>query len=200
MRGFLAHTALAACALLLSGCFVAEDDDANPIIPVASEAYPLKVGAAKECEERGEDEESCKRAEIVRLGRGGYELQTWDADAAADAEPSRQSYRMRALKGKGIPADTYLVQSIKSNANERTLGMMIRRPDGAWIQVSPQCEDLRPASFVAFMTDGWIQTESPQLSSMRCEILRAGLTDERLYAILDSTKKPTYPKLIFDGL
>lgn len=199
MRKLLAHTAAAACALLLSGCFVAEDDDANPIIPDASTAYPLKVGAAQECEERGE-ESDCKRAEIVRLGRGGYELRTWDADAGPDADPSKQSYRMRALKGKGIPADTYLVQSIKANADERTLGMMIRRPDGGWIQVSPQCEDLRPASFVAFMTDGWIQTESPQLSSMRCEIRRAGLTDERLYAILDATKKPTYPKLIFDGL
>ena len=192
MRVVMARTALVACALMLSGCFVAENDDADPIIPAASLAYPLKTGAAEECEEGGE----CKRAEIARLPAGGYELRTWDGDGSS---PTTQAYRLRALKGPGIPANTFLAQSIKDNAEERTLGMMSRRSDGGWEQLSPQCENLRPDAFVDFMNDGWIATKSDALDSMRCEIRRAGLTDARIYAIFSAVRKSGSPTVIYDG-
>ena len=198
MTHFLSKAALGACALLLSGCFVAENDAANPIIPDASLAYPLKVGAAKECSESA-DGQQCKRAQITRLPAGGYEFRTWDADAGPDDEPTTDTIRMRGLQGKGIPNDTYLVQQIQSLSDDGVLGLLVRRPDGAWVKVSPQCENLRPANFVAFMNDHWIQTGSEQLSSMKCEIRRDGLTDERLYQILDAPKKSSEPTLIFDG-
>lgn len=195
MRKLVSHAAMALCAMLLSGCFVAENDDADPIIPAASLAYPLKTGPARECQEGGE----CKRAEIVRLA-GGYELRTWNPGDGADAEPAVQSYRMRTLKGSGIPSGVYLVQSIKDSAEERTLGLMIRRADGGWEQVSPQCESLRPDAFVAFINDGWLRTDDDQLDSMRCEIRRNGLTDDRLYTIFEAVKKPSSPTVIYDGV
>lgn len=198
MVSYVSRAVLAACALSLSGCFVAENDDIDPIIPDATLAYPLKAGAAKECEER-EDDTVCKRVEISRLSGGGYELRTWDPQANPGDEPTRESYRLRALKGKGIPANAYLVQSVQSLSDDHVLGLMIRRPDGGWVKVSPQCDNLRPAAFVAFINDGWILTDNDQLSSMKCAIRREGLTDERIYQILDAVKKPSYPTLIYDG-
>jgi hypothetical protein len=194
MVNHVSRAGLVACALLLQGCFVAENDDADPIIPADSIAYPLKTGPARECQDGGE----CKRAEIVRLA-GGYELRTWNAGDGADAEPSVQSYRLRAMKGGGIPANTYLAQSIRDNAEERTLGLMARRSDGGWEQLSPQCESLRPDAFVAFINDGWLRTDDEQLDSMRCEIRRDGLTDDRLYTIFEAVKKSSSPTVIYEG-
>lgn len=195
MRKVVLRAMAAGGAVLLSGCFVAENDEADPVIPEASIAYPLKTGPAKECEAGGK----CKRAEIVRRPRGGYELRTWNPDDGADAAPATQAYRLRALKGDGIPAGTYLAQSIKDNPDERTLGMMVRRSDGGWEQLSPQCEKLRPETFVAFFNDGWITTDSEALDSMRCVIRRDGLTDARLYRILGAVKSSGEPTLLYDG-
>ncbi len=66
----LAGFVCALFALLLAGCFVADDDDRNPIIPDASMAYPLQTGMMYECDKLGLQ---CRKVDITRQP-WGYQM------------------------------------------------------------------------------------------------------------------------------
>ena len=191
--------ALAGIALTLGGCFTAENDEGNPIIPDAQLAYPLKPGDGRECAERS-DGQDCSRATIARLPSGGYQFSTYSVDEdGKESGPSTEKFRLRPLRGGNIPANTYLAQSIDNDPDQRFLGLLARRADGGWVKISPKCENLSPTGFVNFMTSGWITTDSRKVSGMRCQVRRNGLDDARLYAILDEGEKDSSPTVIYDG-
>lgn len=193
------RTGALAAGLLLSGCFLAEDDSANPIIPAASIAYPLPLGAARECEGTGADQK-CNRAELRRRPGGGYEKLVWSKDEdGREGEPESSSYKIRPLVGGAIPRNTYLVQQISGDEDARYLGLMTRQSDGGWLSTEPNCDNLGPADFVSFVNNRWISSSSDRVENMKCEVKRAGLTDARLFTILDTPTKNSTPQVLYTG-
>lgn len=188
----LSRLALAAFAsLLLGGCFLAENDESDPIIPDAALAYPMKVGPAKQCTESSDGEPACSRALLEKRLGGGYSLTVWEKDSEGKEEKgSPKLYRLRKLEGPGVPNSTFLVQMVDDSPDNRYLGLLKRRDDGGWEQLEPQCKQLFATRFAEFITNHWIFT-SPEatLDDVTCTIARDGLTDGRLYAILDAPKK-----------
>ena len=185
---------------LLGGCFLADNDEADPIVPDAALAYPLKEGRAQQCKVEDGKEPKCEKALIERREGGGYDLLTWSSGGEKE-EPSSSTkgYRLRMLSGSGVPVDAYLVQTIASDVSSRYLGLLRRAEGGGWEQLEPQCDTMTAQRFATFMHDGWIFTKpDAKLSDVTCYISRDGLTDARLYEILDSAK-PTSTTIIHDG-
>lgn len=207
MFHFPAARGIGAAILLLStamlgGCFLAEDDDANPIIPTERLAYPLKMGGGKQCT-YDSDEETCARARFEKLPEGGYRITTWslDDDGNEEGDGSAQDYKLRLLTGPGVPAATFLVvQSVDASESQRFLGLLKRRRLGGWTKISPNCDKLSPASFVEFMNNGWLRTaEDATLNGVTCHIRRNGLDDARLYTILDAARPDDNPTVLYDA-
>ncbi len=192
---------------LLGGCFLAEDDASNPIIPDASLAYPLKIGEGRECEEQEDGALSCERASFERLPEGGYRITIYqevttseDGQESGESGSTTSQYRLRALQGEGVPADTYLVQAIAASDGERYLGLLKRSSRGGWAKISPNCDKLSPQTFVSFMNQGWLHTqEGATLDGLTCYIVRDGLDDARLYEILSATQSSGDNKILFSG-
>ena len=186
---------------LLGGCFIAEGDEADPIIPDATLAYPMKMGAGKECTETTDQDPTCNRALFEKLPDGGYSITIWTVDddgSESEGEPSQ--YRLRLLKGAGVPAATFLVQEVSYEEAQRYLGLLRKRPEGGWLRISPNCDKLTPDAFVEFMTAGWLSTEEgTTLNGMTCAIVRSGLDDARLYQILSAAKPDDDPTVLYDG-
>ncbi|MCB2051849.1 MAG: hypothetical protein KDE63_10510 [Novosphingobium sp.] len=184
----------------LGGCFLADNDEADPIVPDTALAYPLKEGRAQQCKVEDDGQSKCEKAQIDRREDGGHDLFTWSS--GGDGEQSTSSakgYRLRKLSGEGVPADTYLAQAIAGDAGSRYLGLLRRVEKGGWEQLEPQCDTLPAQRFVEFMQQGWIfTTPDAKLSDVTCYISRDGLTDARLYAIL-SAPKGTSSTIIHDG-
>ena len=192
---------LLASTTLLGGCFLAEDDDTNPIITNAQLAYPIKMGPGRQCIPDSE-KEACERTLSEKLPGGGYRLSVWsfDEDGKENDEPGVNEYKLRLLKGPGIPAATFLVQSVHDNAEQRYLGLLRRRPEGGWVKVSPHCDKLSPTMFVDFMNNRWFHTgDHGQLSDVKCYIRRQGLDDLRLYTILNAVEPDDSAPVLFDG-
>lgn len=204
---YLPAGGLMAAIALLGGCFLAEDDDANPIIPDNALAYPLKFGDGRECEEQEDGELSCQRASFERLAGGGYSITVYqevttdeDGEQSGESGTTSSEYKLRALRGSGVPADTYLVQTVSASERERFLGLLKRSSRGGWLKISPNCDKLSPEAFVRFMNQGWLHTdEGATLDSLTCHIVRDGLDDARLYNILSSTKSSGDSKILFSG-
>ena len=185
---------------MLGGCFLAENDDADPIIPTERLAYPLKMGGGKQCTYVS-GEETCERAQFAKLPDGGYRITTWSVDdGEEEGDGSDQDYKLRLLKGAGVPAATFLVQSVDASESQRFLGLLKRRQQGGWAKISPNCDRLSPASFVEFMNNGWLRTEEDAtLNGLICHIRRDGLDDARLYRILDAAKPDDNPTVLYDA-
>jgi hypothetical protein len=184
--------ALAACGtLLLGGCFLAENDESDPIIPDAALVYPMKVGPARQCTESSDGEPVCSRALLEKRLGGGYSVTVWEKNSEGKEEKgSPKEYRLRRLEGQGVPNATFLVQLIADDVDSRFLGLLKRRADGGWEQLEPQCEQLVSTRFAEFITNRWIITKpDATLDDVTCTIVRDGLTDGRFYAILDAPKK-----------
>lgn len=190
----------ALASAMLGGCFLADNDEADPIVPDAVLAYPLKEGRAQQCKIEDGKEPKCEKALIERREGGGYDLLTWSSGGEKE-EPSSSTkgYRLRELSGAGVPGDAYLVQTIASDVGSRYLGLLRRADGGGWEQLEPQCDTMTAQRFASFMHDGWIFTKpDAKLSDVTCYISRDGLTDARLYAILDAAE-PTSTTIIHDG-
>lgn len=185
---------------MLSGCFLADDDSANPIIPDGSLVQPLASGDAKLCDNGTEPGEDCDRARIDVLDNGLSRIVTWANDGDdGSVQESSEDYRLRLLKGPGVPADTYLAQKEHSDDRQRFLGLLMRRDGGGWLRESPQCDDLVTDSFIKFVTEGWIRTrDDDSLEGITCFIRRDGLTDTRIYEILSTASSDT-GKVLFEG-
>jgi hypothetical protein len=198
-RGIGAAILLVSSAML-GGCFLAEGDDADPIIPTDRLAYPLKMGGGQQCS-YDSGEETCERAQFEKLPEGGYRITTWsvDDDGEEAGDGSSQEYKLRLLKGAGVPAATFLVQSVDASESQRFLGLLKRRLQGGWTKISPSCDKLNPAVFVEFMNSGWLRTgEDATLNGVICHIRRGGLDDARLYRILDAAKPDDNPTVLYD--
>ena len=191
---------------LLSGCFLADDDAANPIIPDGSLTYPIKFGDGRECEQKDDGDLSCERANFARLPDGGYSITVYkEPDASEEGgeegepTPSESEYKLRALSGPGVPEKTYLVQTISTDEGNRYLGLLKPSPRGGWLKISPNCDKLPVDAFVNFMNQGWLRTkDGATLENLTCTIVREGLDDARLYSILNSSKQGDN-KILFSG-
>lgn len=185
---------------LLGGCFLADKDQEDPIVPAATLAYPMKFGDARQCENSSSDEPDCKPARIERRQDGGYVLTVWSVnDDGSKGDPSSEGYKLRELKGAGVPQGTYLAQTADDDPDKRYLGLLKRREEGGWLRVQPQCDGLPAARFVAFMTSGWIFTDpDAKLDDVTCYVSRDGLSDARLYEILDAAGGDS-GNVIFEG-
>lgn len=183
---------MAATSLLVSGCFLAENDLEDPIIPDESLAYPIAFGAGQECSGVAGGEQTCQEVKFEQAEEGGYLVTEWAVGENPGDElvPTTSKYRLRLLTGGNIPPGTYLAQSGDAGIAERYLGLLMSDPEGGWVKVSPQCDHMGSRSFVRFITQGWITTdEGAALANMTCVITRAGLDDARLFAILDSARE-----------
>lgn len=189
-----------ASSSLLAGCFLAEDDEADPIIPAERLAYPLKMGGGQQCTYEGEDEK-CERARFEKLPAGGYRITTWSVDDdGKEGDGSPNDYKLRLLTGPRVPQATFLVQQVNDSESQRFLGLLKRRALGGWTKISPNCDRLRAGNFVEFMNNNWLRVgEDSTLNGMTCHIRRAGLDDARLYRILDAAKPDDNPTVLFDG-
>lgn len=187
--------------MLLSGCFLAENDDADPIIPDAALTYPMPTGPARQCSEESSGKQSCVRALLEKRTGGGYSLAVWSKGKDDAEKPSStKHYKLRSLKGTDVPQGSYLVQTIDNDANSRSLGLIIKRTDGGWEQIEPQCDQLQATRFVEFMTKGWITTgPEAKLKGVVCNIARKGLTDSRLHSILSSAQESSATILYPEG-
>lgn len=178
----LAGAACALLALLLSGCFIAENDDRNPIIPAASMAFPLPTGMINECSTSGI---ACNKIAITRQS-WGYQARVVErnADVIGGLEEATD-FKLRALQGAGIPPRTYLIQRVDADPRRRQLALLVGKDKGAW-------EILRPSCNVSISADDLIV----DLGEGACMIARDGLTDARLFAILNAaiaTATAAYP-------
>ena len=179
------------CASLLGGCFLADQDDSDPIIPEAALAYPMKTGPARQCTESSDGEQTCSRALLEKRLSGGYSLTVWSkSEDGTEEESSPKQYRVRKLAGAGVPDGAYLVQAIDDSADSRFLGLLKLRADRGWEQLEPQCDQLLATRFAEFVTQGWIFTKpDATLKDPTCYVSRDGLDDARLFTILDSPAK-----------
>lgn len=178
--------------LLLAGCFMADNDDANPIIPAASLAYPLKTGAASEC---GRVDGECNRIEFVRRAEGGYILRRFETNLLGQPVVKEVPFKLRRLQGTGIPADTYLVQLVAAAPGSRNLAVLQREPNGRWLQLAPSCSTALSAGKMGGLVDVWEDDEG----GSHCVVGRNGLTDQRLFAILRDADEPAYGSRFIEG-
>lgn len=188
---FWARTGVATLAsLMLAGCFLAENDEADPIISSDVLAYPLALGEGQQCEMDETEGEKCAPARFEQLDGGGYSISVWSEGENGEGSfaPSGQ-FKLRKLNGVGVPGDSYLAQSIDDSVEQRFLGLLVKRPEGGWSKIEPNCENLSTEAFVRFVNSGWLKTpEGTTLKNATCYIQRDGLDDARLYAILSATR------------
>lgn len=184
--------AFATASLLLAGCFSADDDDANPIIPAASIAYPLKTGMARECNRQSGN---CNRVELVRRPEGGYILRRFETNLLGLAVVKEVPFKLRRLQGTGIPAETFLVQLVDAYPEGRTITLLLREADGRWLQLAPTCDtaiakDRLDEVNIIFEDNDGVQ---------QCVLDREGLTDQRLFAALRAADDPGYGSRFIEG-
>jgi hypothetical protein len=187
-----AASATALSVLLLTGCITVENDDADPIIPAASFAYPLKIGTARECDAKGAN---CGKVEFMRREGGGYVLRRFETNLLGLAVVKDQPFKMRLLQGAGIPADTYLVQPIAKDPNDRNLTILTRQPAGRWLEFGPTCDKLIIGGYMDLVRRVWNDEEGGQ----HCVLKREGLTDQRLYTTLRAANDADYSGLFIEG-
>lgn len=175
---------------LLGGCFLAENDATDPIIPDSELAYPIAMGEGRQCEVGSEEDMECARARFEQLDGGGYSITVWNENDEGEVVPTPSGeFRLRALSGTGVPHGTYLAQRGDTSVDQRYLGLLTLRQDGGWNKVEPQCEQLTAEAFVPFVNHRWLATEEgTTLENATCIIRREGLTDERLYSILSASR------------
>lgn len=180
----------ALASLMLAGCFLAENDETDPIISADALAYPLELGKGQECELDETEGEKCAPARFEKLEGGGYSVVVWSENEEGEVvQTPPGQFRLRALVGASVPKGVYLAQSVDDNVEQRFLGLLVKRPEGGWSKIEPQCENLSAEAFVRFMTNGWLRTrEGTTLKNATCYIQRDGLDDARLYAILSATR------------
>lgn len=188
----LAMAGIAAPAVLLAGCFTADNDDANPIIPAASMAYPLKPGVWRDCNHKGE---SCERAELLRREGGGYIRRVFKPRSKGDPIVHESAFRMRLLKGTGIPEETYLVQAIDDDPDQRNLTILSLQQDGGWFQLSPSCEEELTKTAGAILRRVWTDEDDV----LHCVLKREGLTDQRLHWLLNAAHDRTGGSVYYEG-
>lgn len=201
IRPLFAAIALFGASSLLGGCFLAENDEADPLVPQASLAYPMAMGPGRECTLNDEGKPDCKRAEFARRAGGGYAITVWSEAGEGEEEggSSTDEYRLRALSGPGVPAGTFLVQSASDSEDQRFLGLLKARDRGGWFKISPNCDKLPAPAFVRFMNMDWLRTDDDAtLNGLTCHIRREGLDDARLYTILNAPKGDDNPTILFD--
>ena len=179
-------------SLLLAGCFMADDDNANPIIPAASIAYPLKTGSATEC---GRIDNACNRVEFVRRAEGGYILRRFETNLLDIPVVKEVPFKLRRLQGAGIPADTYLVQLIDQNPDSRDLAILQREANGRWLQLAPSCSTAILKGKMEAVVEVWENDDG----WTHCVIGRNGLTDQRLFETLRDADEPTYGSRYIEG-
>jgi hypothetical protein len=177
---------VAAMPAMLSACFLAENDEQDPIIPDSELAYPIAMGNGRECQLNEEGEEECAPARFEKAGSGAYQLTVFTEGENGNPVPTDSGeFKLRRLQGEGIPEQTFLAQQVSRETDQRFLGLLVKRGEGGWLKIDPQCENLPVQAFVRFINDRWLQTrEGEDLSDLVCFFRRDGLTDERIYTVL----------------
>lgn len=178
--------------LLLAGCFMANNDDANPIIPAASIAYPLKTGAASECNRVSGE---CNRVEFVRRAEGGYILRRFETNLLGLPVVKEVPFKLRRLQGAGIPTDTFLVQVVDSSPRHRNLAVLQRESNGRWLQLAPSCSTALNAGKRGGLVNVWVDDDG----GSHCVVGRDGLTDQRLFTMLRDADEPAYGSRFIEG-
>lgn len=175
----LARVACAMFALLLTGCYVADDDDRNPIIPAASMAYPLQTGIMYEC---GELAIKCNKVDITRQ-TWGYQVRVLERGESVNGLEGVTNFKMRALQFEGGPPNIFLVQLVAADPAERKLALVGGKGDGDWVIFRPRCGSVSNHPFLKDLGRG------------NCAIRRAGLTDQRLFVLLMESYQTTSLRL-----
>ena len=113
---------VAALPAMLSACFLAEDDDQNPIIADSELAYPIALGDGRECKLTEEGEEECEPARFEKADSGAYHLMVMTEGESGRTVPvDSGEFRLRQLQGTDIPDHSFLVQQVNSDADQRFL-------------------------------------------------------------------------------
>ncbi|AUX70626.1 hypothetical protein CHX26_14990 [Porphyrobacter sp. HT-58-2] len=182
---------IAIASLLLTGCFTGEDDGiANEIL--FNTAHPLKTGPGRICALSRND---CMDIRIVRddSKTSGYML-------SLPQEGVESPLFMRALKGAGIPPDTYVMMSFGDEdglaSDAYGLALASRQSDGGWLIMHPECAYAKQTAIEEDFP--WVRLEIA-FGTPVCRIASDGLTDARLYTTLSALTNQDEKFRLYEG-